>query len=882
MKDKLKIKEEDWEYSPFDGIEKATVLQDAKNFNVSKFVTGKPQECCQIITKLLYLVHHGEEFSAPETTDVFFGVSKLFQSKDPSLRRMLFLFLKQLAESTSAAEIIIVVASLVKDMTSNVDLNRANAIRVLSRIVDGSMLGQIERYIKQAIVDKNSMVASAALVSAMHFAKESPEIVRRWYNEITAAISPPAEMVQYHALSLLLDLRKGDQMAISKVVTKQIQARSFRESAFAECQLIRHASKMLQGDVSEKDIRSTVDFLEQMLHHTSELIQYEAARTICGLPKMADRDDLLSSAVTVLAHNLSSTKPTLRFSSVRTLNKVAMLHPTVVAKCNDEMETLITDSNRSIATLAITTLLKTGNEHSIERLMKQISSFMSEIADEFKIVVIDAIQSLCVKYPQKHSVLLNFLSVSLREEGGYEYKRKIVEAIIQVMTDVPQSKEVGLFHLCEFIEDCEFVPLNVRILNLLGEEVPKTNKPAKYIRFIFNRVILEKREVRAAAVTNLAKLGASVESLRKSVVMLLERCKIDDDNEVRDRASCFVSLLTSTSEVARRQILQPLPMSTQELSQSLYMYRQRPAPGPLTISALPVVDSDLPSAQVLSDGTPSSPGSSANEKKAPSVYQVPELTVCGNLFQSFPAVALCEEESEYVVHCKKLIFARHIVFQCQVKNTLDDQLLENVCVHFQSDDEMWDMDNLITVPAKTVAYNTSATCYFAIPRQTDVPISSSTFKCELKFFVKEVDPDTGEPDEFSEAVEDEWELEDVAIETADFMLKTEVPSFVAVWQKMGENNIQETGGFRLAQMSSVPEAVQKIITVLGMQPCENTGTVAEDARSHLLVLSGIFCGGFKVLVRAQVSMPTSGCILKAMVRSDNADVAKMVIEFLGE
>merc|ERR1712032_1603607 len=75
---------------------------------------------------------------------------------------------------------------------------------------------------------------------------------------------------------------------------------------------------------------------------------------------------------------------------------------------------------------------------------------------------------------------------------------------------------------------------------------------------------------------------------------------------------------------------------------------------------------------------------------------------------------------------------------------------------------------------------------------------------------------------------------------------------------------------------------KKIITVLGMQPCEKTGTVPEDARSHLLVLSGIFCGGFKVLVRAQVSMPTSGCILKAMVRSDNADVAKMVIEFLGE
>ena len=43
------------------------------------------------------------------------------------------------------------------------------------------------------------------------------------------------------------------------------------------------------------------------------------------------------------------------------------------------------------------------------------SEYLLQIADEFKIVVIDAIQSLCVKYPQKHSVLLNFLSVSLRE-----------------------------------------------------------------------------------------------------------------------------------------------------------------------------------------------------------------------------------------------------------------------------------------------------------------------------------------------------------------------------------------------------------------------------------------------------------------------------------
>jgi coatomer protein complex subunit gamma len=87
------------------------------------------------------------------------------------------------------------------------------------------------------------------------------------------------------------------------------------------------------------------------------------------------------------------------------------------------MESLVSDSNRSIATLAITTLLKTGTETSIERLMKQIQSFMSEIGDEFKIVVVTAIRELCIKYPKKHRVMVGFLATFLREEGGYDFKK---------------------------------------------------------------------------------------------------------------------------------------------------------------------------------------------------------------------------------------------------------------------------------------------------------------------------------------------------------------------------------------------------------------------------------------------------------------------------
>ena len=40
-----------------------------------------------------------------------------------------------------------VTSSLTKDMNSSEDLYRANSIRVLSRIIDATMLGAIERYV---------------------------------------------------------------------------------------------------------------------------------------------------------------------------------------------------------------------------------------------------------------------------------------------------------------------------------------------------------------------------------------------------------------------------------------------------------------------------------------------------------------------------------------------------------------------------------------------------------------------------------------------------------------------------------------------------------------------------------------------------------------
>lgn len=53
--------------------------------------------------------------------------------------------------------------------------------------VQASMIAGVERFLKQAIVDKNPAVASAALVSALHLFNDNKEVVKRWVNEVQEA-----------------------------------------------------------------------------------------------------------------------------------------------------------------------------------------------------------------------------------------------------------------------------------------------------------------------------------------------------------------------------------------------------------------------------------------------------------------------------------------------------------------------------------------------------------------------------------------------------------------------------------------------------------------------------------------------------------------------
>ncbi|XP_074832121.1 coatomer subunit gamma-2 isoform X1 [Carettochelys insculpta] len=855
--------------NPFQHLEKSAVLQEARIFNETPI---NPRRCLHILTKILYLLNQGEHFGTTEATEAFFAMTRLFQSNDQTLRRMCYLTIKEMANISE--DVIIVTSSLTKDMTGKEDVYRGPAIRALCRITDGTMLQAIERYMKQAIVDKVPSVSSSALVSSLHMMKISYDVVKRWINEAQEAASSDNIMVQYHALGLLYHLRKTDRLAVSKMLNKF--TKSGLKSQFAYCMLIRIASRLLKE--SEEGHESPLfDFIESCLRNKHEMVIYEAASAIIHLPNCTPRE--LAPAVSVLQLFCSSPKPVLRYAAVRTLNKVAMKHPSAVTACNLDLENLITDSNRSIATLAITTLLKTGSESSVDRLMKQISSFVSEISDEFKVVVVQAISALCQKYPRKHSVMMTFLSNMLRDDGGFEYKRAIVDCIISIIEENPESKESGLAHLCEFIEDCEHTVLATKILHLLGKEGPRTPSPSKYIRFIFNRVVLENEAVRAAAVSALAKFGAQNESLLPSVLVLLQRCMMDSDDEVRDRATFYLNVLQQRQiTLNAAYIFNGLTVSVPGMEKALHQYTLEPSEKPFDMKTVPLATAPIfePKAEIaLVASKPEKVAPSRHDIFQEQLAAIPEFKSLGPLFKSSEPVQLTEAETEYFVCCTKHVFTNHMVFQFDCTNTLNDQLLERVTVQMEPSDAY---DVIRCIPAASLPYNQPGICYTLVRLPQEDPTAvACTFSCTMKFTVRDCNPNTGAPED--DGYDDEYVLEDLEVTVSDHIQKVLKPNFAAAWEEVGDD-FEKEETFALSSIKTLDEAVGNIIKFLGMQPCERSDKVPENKNSHTLCLAGVYRGGYDVLVRSRLALG-DGVTMQVTVRSKDETPVDVILASVG-
>jgi coatomer subunit gamma len=149
-------------------------------------------------------------------------------------------------------------------------------------LLQAQAIQSVERFFKTAIVDRSTSISSASLVSAYHLHPMAREIIKRWSNEASEALTPKtassssassylgfggssqapsgyqavqssSHITQYHALGLLFLIRQGDRMAVTKMIQqlsggKSGSAASVLRNPMAVCMLIRYAGKVMDED----------------------------------------------------------------------------------------------------------------------------------------------------------------------------------------------------------------------------------------------------------------------------------------------------------------------------------------------------------------------------------------------------------------------------------------------------------------------------------------------------------------------------------------------------------------------------------------------------------------------------------------------------------
>lgn len=265
------------------------------------------------------------------------------------------------------------------------------------------------------------------------------------------------------------------------------------------------------------------------------------------------------------------------------------------------------------------------------------------------------------------------------------------------------------------------------------------------------------------------------------------------------------------------------------------------------------------------------------QKYAQQLQAIPEISAFGGVLCSSAVVALTESETEYVVSAIKHIFKGHLVIQYDIKNTLPDTVLADVsviCTPSADEDGASPLEEEFLIPAPQLKTDEPGTVYVAFRRPPGFVASS--LGNVLKFTSKEIDPSTGEPEDGG--YEDEYEVEDVELTGADYILPAFAGSFDGIFSALPADEAHEAEEtLALEGAKSIAEAVEALTKQLGMQALEGT-EVALSTSTHTLKLYGKSVQGGRVAAQVRMAFSAkSGVTVKISARSEEEGLAALVV-----
>ena len=370
--------------------------------------------------------------------------------------------------------------SITKDITNNTSFSaKINALKLLPLFVSAQNPVQIERMLKDNLIDKNPEVVEAALLALFEIQKGGDQVlVRKCSAELEAVLkNEDLESVIYIGLNIILNARTVDNILFLKNFSNLMKrivkgnGKVLRSlSDFTVLQMLKACTSLiLSNDILDRSLLEAVlEFLELALDRKSDMVKVECTRMI-GLMDNVDNSSLrpfIKELTEILEWNEDDIA---HYETLKVLEFI-IRNPYRLSLFTEHniFNNLLSSNSKMVVSLSITILIKIVNESSIERLLEKILKIINEVPDNIKTRVVTNCLLVIEKYPSKLNLVITFLNNCLREKGEIDFKLEVIRILEKILEKNKDSTDNIIDFLSEYIEDSMDSQITVNIIVIIS------------------------------------------------------------------------------------------------------------------------------------------------------------------------------------------------------------------------------------------------------------------------------------------------------------------------------------------------------------------------------------------------------------------------------
>ena len=900
-------------------MRKELIIQNATVFNDKNIKTN---ECIDILVDLIYLLNQGRKFTSQEKETLFFNTSKLLHSANISLRRLIFLFVKHLNFWQNS---FILTGSLINEINQQGgDLIKPCCFRLLGQIIDNSSVNAVERYLKVAISNKNTEIASSALICTLIMVFKGFNVAKNWISEISEKLNNSIgqnNLITFHTLLLLKEIKDKDKLFLIKIFSKIADASKSR-SQFALCQLIRYISQLMnKEELKSETIKVFTIFLERCTYKVEDSIKIEACRAIFSLKK---KTNLNKTAIEAITDLLTSVNKCTKFAALKTLDKFISKGNFPAGSSLElflEIERIIEDSgnNSSTKAYALSIFLKISKDLSDSRLEKMFKAFIEQypkFKEDFKKEIVVISKEISKNNPKKNKLYYNFFTSIFKLDANPATKLEILDALIWYFYNDKDLKLQTLFFLAEIIPDCQYEVVKIKILNLLGNECQSITNPGKLVRYIYNQIILESPMVRASAISALGEIAFKEISLRKTIINLIKKSFNDIDSEVRERAFFYYKAVTQLKDNNEEENEENNTEKTNEnnnIVDFIFPSKKKgnnPLNNDLDIDIIQTIlknekDNLLGSDDIANElkGILNNPEkisqilikNKMNEPKKADKKNIKEeeenkteeddykktmfRKLYGNPKIITPYKKLTDQTAEYFTKYSKIIHEQIVVLDFEITNTIELQSINNVSLDIEdSQNSGFDFNKTEIIEIKSLNTNQTGHLYLKLSKEPNIVYSSCSFHIILKFDLQELDV-KGNPHGIP--VKETYKIDKlIEISYADYYIpnsKVNLENFSEFWQMAEKSKYKREEEKIGLPYNNIKSAAKNFSEIIGLLPINNINNVESSAKKFEFVYAYINYLDYLLFIKFQVVFNDQNkCLAQVIILSQDDTVPKMI------